>query len=181
MLQINVAQQLKANIGTMRDYVVEEMVDIGGNNSLVQGEIELIRTDRGILAKSTLHMDIELTCSRCLSSFSQPLTLNIEEEYFPTIDIYTGNALSSSEDTDVFTIDKHNVLDLSEAVRQYMLLGVPMKPLCRPDCAGLCPTCGSNLNQGTCDCPPKVIDPRWSKLLILANNNVSVNEQKGTK
>ena len=181
-MQINVSQQLKDPIGSIRDYVVNEIVDIAGGNSPVQGEVGLMRTDRSILAKGTLHTEIELTCSRCLSLFSCPLTLNIEDEYFPISDTVTGASLPLPDEPGCFTIDEYNILDLTEAIRQYALMAAPMKPLCGEDCAGLCPTCGCNLNQVPCNCPPKPADLRWSELskLVLANNQASVNERKGT-
>lgn len=168
VVQINVSQQLKSPIGTKRNYQVSEMVDIDGNNRLVQGEVELTRTERSLLVQGVLRTEAELACSRCLSVFSCPLTLDIEEEYFPTTDVVSGTALPLPDDPDSFTIDKHNILDLTEAIRQYMLLAIPMKPLCYEDCAGLCPTCGHNLNQSPCNCPPQHADPRWSKLFNLA-------------
>lgn len=182
-MQINVSQQLKAPIGSKRNYEVNEIIDIGGGNSLLQGEVELIRIDRSLLAKGTLRTEIELTCSRCLSLFNYPLTLNIEEEYFPITNVFTGASLPLPDEPGCFTIDENNILDLTEAIRQYVLLTTPMKPLCSEDCAGLCPTCGCNLNQGPCNCPPKPADPRWSELgkLVLANNQASVNEQKGKR
>ncbi|MBA7688765.1 hypothetical protein ES703_97254 [subsurface metagenome] len=86
------------------------------------------------------------------------------------------------EEPGCFTIDEHHILDLTEAIRQYALLAIPMKPLCRGDCAGLCPNCGHNINQGPCDCSPQETEPRWSELskLTLASDAV-VNEQKGTE
>lgn len=183
MVQINVSQQLKSPIGSVQNYKVSETVNITDGDRLLQGRVELMRIDRSILAKGTLHTEIELTCSRCLSLFSYPLTLNIEEEYFPTIDVVTGASLPLPDEPGCFTIDENNILDLTEAIRQYALLTIPMKPLCGEDCAGLCPTCGCNLNQGPCNCPPKPADPRWSELskLVLTNNQTSVNKQKGTK
>jgi len=182
MVQINVSQQLKDPIGSIRNYVVDETVDIAGGNSPVQGEVGLMRTDRSILAKGTLHTEIELTCSRCLSLFSCPLTLNIEDEYFPTSDTVTGASLPLPDEPGCFTIDEYNILDLTEAIRQYALMAIPMKPLCGEDCAGLCPTCGCNLNQASCNCPSEPADPRWSELgKLVLGNQVSVNEQKGTK
>ena len=68
----------------------------------------------------------------------------------------------------VFTIDEHNILDLGEAIRQYSVMATPAKPLCKEDCAGLCPTCGANLNNGTCGCPPQPVDHRWDALRKLA-------------
>ncbi len=182
-MQINVSQQLKAPIGSIRTYKMSDVVDISGGNSLVRGEVRLMRTDRGILAKGTLNTEIELTCSRCLSLFSCPLTLNIEEEYLPTIDVVTGAPSPLPDEPGCFTIDERNTLDLTEAIRQYALLSTPMKPLCHKDCAGLCPSCGYNLNQAPCNCPPKPIDRRWSELskLVLADSEASVKKQKGTK
>jgi len=154
-MQLNVSQLLKASIGSIRNYEVSETVDITGGGSMVEGKVRLMRTDRGILVKGTLHTEVEVTCSRCLSLFSCPLALNIEEEYFPTTDVISGATLPLPEEPGCFTIDEHHVLDLTEAIRQYALLATPMKPLCGDDCAGLCPYCGHNLNQGPCDCPPQ--------------------------
>jgi len=145
-MQLNVSQQLKAPMGSIQNYEISGMVDIAGDGggSLVQGEVRLMRTDRGILAKGTLHTEVEVTWSRCLSLFTCPLALNIEEEYFPTTDVISGVSLPISDEPGGFTIDEHHVLDLTEAIRQYALLVIPMKPLCRQDCAGLSPNCGQN-------------------------------------
>jgi uncharacterized protein len=156
-MQVNVAQLLKGAIGSERDYEVDGAIDItgDGNSSPVRGKFTLTRTDRSILVKGTAESEVELTCSRCLNQFRCPLSLNIEEEFFPTTDIISGAPLPPSDELDHFTIDEHHVLDLTEALRQCALLAIPMKPLCREDCAGLCPSCGHNLNQGPCTCPPR--------------------------
>ncbi|MBA7676777.1 hypothetical protein ES703_85022 [subsurface metagenome] len=169
-MQINVSQQLKAPVGSIRSYQLSDSVSIvgDGSGSMVQGEVRLTRTDRGILVQGRLHADVEITCGRCLSPFSCPLELNIEEEYFPVTDIISGAPSPLPDEPGCFTIDERNILDLTEAIRQYALLSIPMKPLCREDCAGLCPKCGHNLNQGACHCLPQEIDPRWSKLGKLA-------------
>jgi uncharacterized protein len=65
------------------------------------------------------------------------LTLNIEEEDFPMTDVNTGVPLPEMEEPGYFVIDEHLILDLSEAVRQYALMAIPMKPLCRPECPGI--------------------------------------------
>jgi uncharacterized protein len=167
-MRINVSQLLKEPIGSVRDYEVSEAVDIAGGSRQVRGEVRLIRTNRGILAKAGLNTEIEATCSRCLSVFDCPLRLNVEEEYFPTTDVVSGAALPLPEEPGCFTIDERHILDLTEAIRQYALLDIPMKPLCREDCAGLCPVCGHDLNQGPCGCSPQETDPRWSELNKLA-------------
>jgi uncharacterized protein len=79
---------------------------------------------------------VEIACARCLDIYSQPLTLNIEEEFFPTLDMYGGYITPPDEEDDSFTIDEHQILDLTEAIRQYTLLAIPMKPLCREECSG---------------------------------------------
>lgn len=170
-MQINVAQLLKANTGTSQDYEVNEIIDVfgDGRGGVVRGQVRLLRTSRGILVKGMLNAEVELACSRCLSLFNYPVTLNIEEEYISTVDVDTGALLPLPEEPDSFTIDEHQVIDLTEAIGQYTVLAIPIKPLCREDCAGLCQNCGYNLNLGDCSCPPQAIDPRWSELSKLLN------------
>jgi uncharacterized protein len=152
-MQINVSQLLKAPIGSIREYEVDEVIDVEGSECPVQGKVRLMRTNRSILVKGTLNTQVEATCSRCLNLFGCPLTLNIEEEYFPTADVVSGVPLSLPDEPGCFTIDEHHVLDLTEAISQYIVMAIPMKPLCREDCAGLCLQCGRNLNEEPCGCP----------------------------
>lgn len=168
-MEINVAQLLKEPIGSSRKYKVDETIDIAEDkrDRSVSGEISLIRTQRGVLVSGDLRSELELTCSRCLGAFARPLKISFEEEYQQTVDVNSGLPFQSSGETGLFTIDEHHVIDLTEAVRQYALLAMPMKPLCREDCAGLCQECGHNLNRGPCGCPVHTVDPRWSKLMNL--------------
>ena len=174
-MQINVSQLLKAPIGSTRNYEENEVIDITGDGkgSKVQGKVKLTRTNRSVLVKSILHTEVEATCSRCLSLFGCPLNLTFEEEYFPTVDIAGGIPQLLPNEPGYFTIDEHHILDLTEAIRQYAMLAIPMKLLCQASCAGLCPSCGHNLNQGLCHCLPQGTEPRWSELskLTLANDN----------
>jgi uncharacterized protein len=172
MMQINVSGLLKSALGSKLNYRVSDVVNISGADSPIEGEVWLTRTDRGILVKARLNTELRVTCGRCLGMFSYPVPVNFEEEYFPVVDVVSGRSLSLPDEPGCFTIDEHHILDLTEAVRQYALLALPMKMLCRQDCAGLCPTCGRNLNQGACDCPPQGLDPRFSKLgkLFLTND-----------
>lgn len=175
-MQFNVAQLLKERIGSSRDYEVDGAVNLtdDGGSSPVHGRVQLTRTDRGILVKATVNTEIEVACGRCLALFRQALALDFEEEYFPTVDVISGVPLALAGEPGSFTIDGQHVLDLSEAVRQYALVAVPMKPLCRPDCAGICPGCGRNMNFESCGCPPPTVDRRWAVLTRLAS------QQKGT-
>jgi len=168
-MEINVSQLLKEPIGSSRKYKIDEALDIAEDkrDSAVSGEISLLKTQRGILVRGELHTELELTCSRCLSAFRYPLDISFEEEYIQTIDVNSGLPLESFGEPGSFTIDEHHIIDFREAVRQYALLLIPMKPLCREECAGLCRECGRNLNQGPCGCPVRTVDPRWSKLMNL--------------
>ena len=168
-MDMNVSQLLRDPIGSTRDFDIDEVIDIAGDGQShkVHGECHLLRTQRSILVKCLLDTEVELTCNRCLGSFLQPLKVKFEEEFFPTLDVLSGASLPGPEESSAFTIDEHHTLDLTDAVRQYALLAIPMKALCKQDCAGLCPTCGKNLNEGRCDCPPQNTDPRWSKLAEL--------------
>ena len=163
-MQINVSQLLKAPVGATRNYEVTETVDIAGGESVIRGEVTLMHTDRSIMVKGTLNTVVEVTCGRCLSLFRCPLSLNIEEEYFPTTDVVSGASLLLPEEPGYFTIDEHHLLDLTEVIRQYAMLAIPMKPLCRENCTGLCPNCGHNLNRGPCDCVSQKVDARWFEL-----------------
>ena len=179
-MEINVSQLLKAPIGSTRSHQVSTVVDVADNSSLVQGEVNLTRTDRGILVEGKLHTEVEATCSRCASIFSCTLVLDIGEEYFPVADVDSGASLPLPDEPGSFTIDENNVLDLTEALCQYALLAIPMKPLCHEGCAGLCLGCGRNLNQGFCNCLPQEVDPRWAELSKLASAvDLPVNKGKG--
>lgn len=168
-MQINVSQLLQESIGSTREYKFDDTADILGDGNIykVHGDCQLMRVRRGILVRCSLNTEAELSCSRCLSRFRQPLKIRLEEEFLPTIDISTGMPLTQTDETGSFTIDEHHIIDLTEPARQYALMAIPMKPLCRADCAGLCQKCGKNLNQGNCDCPTQEIDPRWSELTKL--------------
>jgi uncharacterized protein len=138
-MQINVSQLLKEGIGSVRDYEISGTIDTtdSGSSSPIRGEVRLMRTSRSILVKGKLYLTIDATCSRCLKTFDCPLTLDIEEEFFPVLDASSGTPLPLPDEPSSFSIDEHQLLDLSEAARQYAILAIPMKPLCRNDCPGM--------------------------------------------
>ncbi len=137
-MQINVSGLLKESIGASRDYEIDELIEDREDNLTipVNGHVKLIHTNRSILVKGKFNVSVKTICSRCLEDFDCPLEIVIEEEYFPVLDIGSGYPMPSPEESDSFTIDAHQILDLTEAIRQYALLAVPMKPLCRENCNG---------------------------------------------
>ena len=176
-METNVSQLLKSPVGSIQNFNIDGLVDIvGEKKSLVKGKVRLMRTGRGILVEGDLQTEVEVGCSRCLNLYPCPLKFRIAEEYYPTVDLETGSPLSAPDDTVCFSIDANHVLDLTEAVRQYALLAIPMKPLCRKECAGLCPVCGKGLNYGACDCPVDEVDPRWAGLEELVSKGRLASE-----
>lgn len=174
----NVAGLLKGPVGESREYSVTE--DISSIEDLaatapITGTARLTRTNRGILVTAKLSTRVRLTCGRCLRDFEQDVSLEFTEEFLATVDISTGMPIPVDE-PEAFTIGPDHVLDLSEAVRQYGLLSIPIRALCRSECAGLCPTCGKDLNEGTCGCGAETADPRLAKLRQLLDQ--SSPEQK---
>ena len=170
-MQTNVAQLLKAPVGSLRTLPVDDNLEDNGMLYHVKGEVLLIRMNDSILVQGTLATQTKITCSRCLKPFTLKIPLKILEEFFPTIDIITGMRLPKPEDPGSFTIDEHHILDLTEALRQYIVTAMPMKPLCTEECAGLCSTCGKDLNRGACGCKQEEVDLRWAELLKLKNSN----------
>jgi len=133
---INVVQLLKEPVGSSQSH------DISGTigeevEGFVEGKAKLIHSSRGVLVQCKLNAEVKLICSRCLDTFLCPISFTAEEEFLPISDVPGDLGLSSPEQSDGFTIDNKNILDLSELIRQYTLLNLPMKPLCRPDCPGI--------------------------------------------
>ncbi|HIE16738.1 MAG TPA: DUF177 domain-containing protein [Dehalococcoidia bacterium] len=163
-MQINVAQLLKEQVGSSRAYRLDE--NIGADNiDSVRGRVNLTRTKSGILVTCKMTASVTGVCSRCLTPIAFQTNYEFEEEFFPTMDLPSDINLSTDPDSPV--IDDRHILDLTEVIRQYAVLAMPAKPLCHPDCAGICPACGHNLNRGSCQCLPQVTDPRWSELTRL--------------
>ncbi len=171
-MRYNVAQLLKDQTGQTREYKLHEDIrhlDPGiVPLSMLDGDIHMIRTTDGVLVTGNLHASVELVCSRCAELFSMPVRFALEEEFRPTIDIATGATLPLPADDEQATqIDEHHIIDLTEVIRQDLLLALPPNPICRSRCAGLCPTCGKNWNEGPCECTHDEIDPRLEVLKQL--------------
>ncbi|MPZ15616.1 MAG: DUF177 domain-containing protein [Chloroflexi bacterium] len=156
MSAYNVASLLKAPTGTMRVVEISETEPRFGPElpvrSPVQGQARFTRTEDGILVQGQVAATVEeVECSRCLTTFPLQVVTQFEEEFIPCVDVVTGSPLPPPED-ETLRIDDRHVLDLTETFRQYLLIAVPLKAVCRPACKGLCPTCGVELNNGVCEC-----------------------------
>lgn len=124
-------------------------------------EVVLVSVDGGIEVAATVTAPWRGECRRCLKPLAGELRCDVREMYRP-------RSPAEAEDPDEDTYPLHGEqLDLQPLVRDALLLELPMAPLCQPDCPGLCPTCGADLNDGPCDCPPAGGDPRWAALDVL--------------
>ncbi len=174
MVTFNVAQLLKAAVGTTREYDVDEPIPTLNEHILlteaVRGKVRLTRTNRGILVDAKLHTAAKLECSRCLDVYVENLPIRFEEEYIPVIDVVSGLPTHIPHETYAFRIDEKHELDLRPAIREYGDLALPMKPLCSTSCAGLCPQCGANLNVRKCSCVVAARDTRFAVLEALLSN-----------
>ena len=114
--------------------------------------------------KGTVRTELELPCSRCLEPYHLPVDAALDVRYLPASELSSDDEREvAEEDVDIsyYTDDQ---IDLIELLREQFYLALPMKPLCREDCRGLCPQCGVNRNTGTCECEPGWEDPRLAPL-----------------
>jgi uncharacterized protein len=185
-LKFNVAQLLREPVGSSRQYRIEvdlhelapetdevEGVQAATENSadnVLSGPVKMMSTNAGVLVRGRFRGEANVSCARCLEPVSVPLDVELEEVYEPTIDMLTGRPRDPEEEDRALWIDEHHILDLTEVLRQDVLLALPLNAVCREDCLGLCPTCGANLNEETCDCHPEP-DPRWGPLTDLLKTN----------
>ena len=161
-LHINVSQLLKEPSGAVRTYDVAEQITLADAAHTIRGSVKLFRAGDGLWVTAELESSLPCTCSLCLEEYAQPIALIIDEE------TQSAGALKE-EESERLRIDD-DILDLTEAVRQYLEIAAPMKPICRPGCKGICPGCGANLNDGVCGCDSVPRDPRWGALLVTAAN-----------
>ena len=123
----------------------------------VEGELLLESVVEGILASGRLSGMMSLRCARCLKDFTRPFDVAVEGELFVEY---------PAPDSDDYPIDPRGSLDPEQLVRDAVGLELPFSPLCRPDCLGICGTCGGDRNLG--ECPGhEDTDPRWAALEAL--------------
>ena len=114
---------------------------------------------------------LELPCGRCLEAFTLPVDAPFDLRYQPQAS-NAGEGEREIEQDDLSTAFYENEeIDLGQLMREQFYLALPMKPLCRDDCRGLCPVCGTNLNRGTCECKRTWDDPRLAALRELRTKN----------
>lgn len=129
----------------------------------VTGEVEAGRTPGTLYLRGRLQTTVPLVCGRCLMTFRYPLAISVDEEFLIGGAPPSGQGALRSEDF-VVPLGPDLVLDVTEVARQHLLLALPMVPVCRLECRGLCPVCGENLNERECGCRREAVDSRWAPL-----------------
>ncbi len=170
---INVAPLLRQPVGTKVDhYIAESPIDPHGENadlldaaSAIDAELTVTHTNPGAFLEGEARADIEINCSRCLRDAVVRIETQFAEQYYAKLAVLTGDALPEAP-LDAKTIGSDYRIDLTPLLREELILATPQAPLCRPDCKGLCPDCGEDLNER-----PHVHedagDPRWAELRAL--------------
>jgi uncharacterized protein len=120
----------------------------------------------------TVETELELVCSRCLESFRLPVRAEFDVRYLPHSE-NTGDEREVEEDDLSVAFYRDETIDLGQLLDEQFYLALPMKPLCRDDCKGLCPICGVNWNVETCGCQARWEDPRLAGLKALMNRDTN--------
>ena len=164
----NVAPILEEPIGSKSTFEIDQLVhNEDATQQKVSGTVDLLRTDKGIWVTANLMSWSPVSCSRCLQDCWQSSSLRIQEEFLTTLEMSSKESeLATKEGT--FTIDSQLMLSLEEAIRQYSVIAGTMKPLCIESCAGICASCGINLNWETCSCILTDHERQWEKLKSLS-------------
>ncbi len=165
-LKVDVSRLVRGTVteddfeATLRLALTDEGLCLTESGDPFHLRLKLARLHGGIRVYGQVTGALSLECSRCLERFAFPVHLAVDEIYRLGMEAAGRQVVSEDDSYEVH----EGILDLNPALNDTVMLAVPMKPLCRPDCRGLCPECGANLNAETCDCVTEEIDPRLEVL-----------------
>ncbi|MDR2461506.1 MAG: DUF177 domain-containing protein [Deltaproteobacteria bacterium] len=126
----------------------EDLGEVPNILTSLRGHLDLQLAGKRLLVKGNFAVKTEMMCSRCLSNFIGKVGDTIDE----VVELGRGETLSPDEDPESFIAVRDGKFDLSPLIAELFWLSWPVRAICRPDCKGLCPGCGANLNDGTCLC-----------------------------
>ncbi len=140
---INVAGLLKSQLGATRSYRLHlDQFEADGETIArdVDGDIRLTRLGDGVMATMKVKGVAPLECVACLREYDQPFAIEFDEEFLQTVDVRTGAGLginlTNDDGINRSQIDENHEIDLREPLRQEILVDLPMRPICGPDCPG---------------------------------------------
>lgn len=129
----------------------------------VELDLVLESVPAGVLVRGALRAVARGSCARCLAPVREPWEVEVLELHRAASDPVEPD--DAAEDLDYVLVEGDTQLELDQMVRDALVVGRPVRVLCRPDCAGLCPVCGADRNLAPCDHgDERPVDPRWEKL-----------------
>ncbi len=161
MLTSDVSRLLKASLGSSLTLEIDtgprvlEDLEV----DFLRGTVQVVRAEGGLFVQGTVESQLGLECVRCLDPFAFPVTLQLAEMFRMTD--------SDPRPGAIYAVSEDGELDLAPLVRELAWLAIPMKHLCDHKCKGLCPHCGVNLNDESCECEEMRVDPRLAPLKEL--------------
>lgn len=159
--RFNVGFIVHEEVGYNHDFPFEfDAITLGDDLELraFAGVINVGKTPQGLIVQANFSAETTLTCARCLTDFESELDWSFTE-------LYAFDKRSITDSGLLLPEDAH--LDLALLLREYALLEIPINPLCKPNCKGLCPECGQNLNEKDCGHRPAESDSPFAKLKDL--------------
>jgi uncharacterized protein len=126
------------------------------------------RRGQQVRLRGTIRTEVEILCDRCAAPERAPLAVEFDTSFIPQeVEAAKDENVELSPEDLLLSAYDGEAIDLDELVREQVLLALPSRHLCKEDCKGLCPKCGTDLNAGSCSCEQGEIDPRWSALAGL--------------
>lgn len=150
-LIFDVAPLMDQSVGARELYSFNGEIDFEDlkTKSAVSGNVEIMKIEAGFNAKVTdVHVKVDFDCGRCLKKYVEEVFIDMMERQF-----LMDSPEEIEDPNDVFLVNKKpSNIDLTEPLRQEIILHFPLIPVCSKGCKGICPNCGKNKNQSKCNC-----------------------------
>jgi uncharacterized protein len=150
--------------GLQRELELPIVINDSAKPDVAHVFVKIFRFGKKILVEGSLNISVLHKCSRCLKEFSFPMDVAFRDEYSPAEEFKKEEEQGLTDKELNLSYYSNDEIDISELIKEQVLLSVPMKPLCKPDCEGICPQCGTDLNKGSCECKAEELDPRLAPL-----------------
>ena len=164
-LRLNVGFLLNLTVGSSREFLFDfPRIHLQPDLDLTDltGKTVVTRTPQGLLVNTKMQASCLAECGRCLTEFEQILKVDFTELYY-----FPGRAIGETD----MQLPEDSIIDLEPVLREYMLLEVPINPVCNTDCEGLCPVCGESLTGNSHNHDDEAIDPRLAVLKELLDED----------
>jgi len=182
-VEVNISSIKDQKGGQLKFRLVEDWSDLKINETTLKtidpvvfiGKVTW--TGEYFLVRGAVETKIEISCARCLKPGELPIKVEIDERFRRASRVMDDGYLEDEPDVteewddEDFQEFRGLTIDLDEVVAENLIVSIPIKPLCRKDCPGLCPMCGQDLNEGECGCEIDDINPRMSVLKRLLDSD----------